>query len=101
MGEGFVGRKREGTLLTLRVSPGAGSSSIEGIYGDKALKIRVAAPPVDGEANEEIRRFLAGMLRVPRARVEIVRGFAGRDKVVLVRDADPDEVLNAVSPRTA
>lgn len=100
MAEGFVSRKGDGTLLTLRVSPGAKSNSVEGAYGEGALKIKISAPPVDGKANEEVRRFLAGTLGVSRSRVEIVRGFTSRDKVVLVRDADPDAVLDALSSRT-
>lgn len=101
MAEGFVSRKGGGTLLTLRVSPGARSNSIEGAYGDGVLKIKISAPPADGKANDEVRRFLARLLDVPRSRVEIVRGLSGRDKVVLIRDTDPDEVLGALLSRTA
>lgn len=101
MAEGFVGREEEGTLLTLRVSPGARSNSIEGVYGDSALKIKVAAPPVDGKANDEVRRYLATLLDVPRSRLQIIRGLSSREKVVLIRDVAPDAVLNALSSRTA
>jgi hypothetical protein len=53
------------------------------MYGD-AIRVRLAAPPVDGAANEELIRFLAGQLGVARSRVTIVSGLSGRRKVVTV-----------------
>jgi uncharacterized protein (TIGR00251 family) len=54
-----------------------------GTLGDE-LKIRVAAPPVGGEANEELVRFLAKRLGVPRSAVTIVSGSGSRSKVAAV-----------------
>jgi hypothetical protein len=54
---------------------------VVGLHGD-ALKIRVAAPPVDGAANEAIIRFFADRLDVPRSRVRLTKGGSGRRKVV-------------------
>lgn len=54
-----------------------------GRHGD-AIKIRLAAPPVDGAANEELVRFLAERLGVPRTAVRIVAGETGRRKRVAV-----------------
>jgi uncharacterized protein (TIGR00251 family) len=48
------------------------------------LKIRVAAPPVDGQANEELVRFLAKQLGVPRSAVKIVSGIGSRSKVAAI-----------------
>lgn len=73
---------------------------MSGTYGEGALKMRVAAPPVDGQANEEARRYLAKLLGLPRTRVEVVRGASGRDKVVLIRDMDPDDVRRTLSAET-
>jgi uncharacterized protein (TIGR00251 family) len=53
------------------------------MHGD-ALKIRLAAPPVEGKANLALRRFLAEAFDVPLRNVRIVRGEASRDKVVRV-----------------
>jgi uncharacterized protein len=82
---GFLTTTREGTLLSLRVSPGAKHTSLEGPYGDSAIKLKVAAPPVDGKANAEIVRYPAELLAVPRSGVAIVRGASSRDKTVLIR----------------
>jgi uncharacterized protein (TIGR00251 family) len=50
------------------------------------LKLKIAAPPVDGKANEECRRFLAAVLEVPAGSVEIKSGAASRIKVITVRN---------------
>jgi hypothetical protein len=94
---GFLVPTGDGVIIKLRVSPGAKRSSIEGAYGDDALKLRVAAPPVDGKANAEAERFLAKMLGVPHSEVAVVRGASGRDKAVLVRGAAVGEIREALS----
>ncbi len=67
--------------LTLHVQPRAARSAVAGPHGD-AIKVRLAAPPVDGAANAELLRFLAERLGVRRAAVRLVAGAAGRRKVV-------------------
>jgi len=75
---------REGIRLTLHVQPRAAHSELMGIHGD-ALKLRIAAPPADGEANRELLRFLGEYLDVPRSSIELISGTASRRKTVLVR----------------
>ena len=65
------------------VQPRAPRTELAGVHGD-ALKVRLAAPPVDGAANEALIRFLADRLAVPRAAVRLEAGIAGRSKVVSV-----------------
>ena len=69
--------------LTIHAQPGAKKTEVAGVHGD-ALKIRVASPPVEGRANEELRRFLADAFGVPRRNVTLVRGDTGRRKTVRV-----------------
>lgn len=66
-------------LLRLHVQPGARKTEIVGLHGD-ALKVRLAAPPVDGKANACLIEFLAGKLGVPLVRVALVSGGASRRK---------------------
>jgi uncharacterized protein (TIGR00251 family) len=82
------------TVFTVVVQPRAARTEVVGPYGD-AIKIRIQAPPVDGAANEELRRFLARRLRVAPSAVAIVGGASGRRKRVAVTDgpADPLSVL--------
>ena len=71
-------------VLTLHVQPGARRTEVAGPYGD-ALKVRLAAPPVDGKANAELLRFIADQFGVPLRDVTLVRGDSSRRKVVRIR----------------
>ncbi len=62
-----------------------------GTHGD-ALKIRLAAPPVEGAANRELIDFLARRLGVPKSAVRIVKGERGRDKLIEVAGVSEEEV---------
>lgn len=77
------------------MSPGSRRPAVAGRHGD-AWKIRVAAPPERGRANDAVVRLLAEALRVAPSDVELVSGESSRDKVVLVHglaDADADARL--------
>ena len=63
-----------------------------GIHGD-ALKIRVAAPPVDGEANDELIRFLSRRLSIPSTSVQIHSGAGSRHKRVRLRGVRAERVI--------
>ena len=67
--------------ITVKVHPRAKRSAHAGRHGD-AWKLDLAAPPVDGKANDECIRFFAELAHVPRARVRIVTGLTSRTKVV-------------------
>lgn len=99
MSRGFLVPTGDGVLIRLRVSPGAKRSALDGAYGEDALKLRVAAPPVNGTANAEAERFLAKTLGVPRSEVAEVRSASDRDKAVLVRGAAVGELREALSGR--
>lgn len=72
-----------GVRITLHVQPRASRSEIAGRHGE-ALKVRLAAPPVDGAANAALLRLLADQLGVPRSAVSLLSGESGRRKVVAV-----------------
>ncbi|MBK9161656.1 MAG: YggU family protein [Nitrosomonadales bacterium] len=76
-------RHGETLTLTLHVQPGAKHSGIAGLHGD-ALKIRLAAPPVEGRANDALLRFIAELFGVPLRQVELKQGGQSRHKVVAV-----------------
>jgi uncharacterized protein (TIGR00251 family) len=84
--------------LTVHVQPGAKRSEVAGRYGD-ALKIRLAAPPIDGRANAALLTFVARRLGLPRSSVELRSGHASRRKVVAVVGVQPDAVLRLLAPR--
>lgn len=86
-----------GVEIALHIQPRASRTEVIGAHGD-ALKIRLAAPPVDGEANEELVRFLAKALGVPKRAVTIVRGATGRKKMVRVEGIDPATAAARLEP---
>jgi len=73
-------------VLDLHVQPGAKATEAAGRHGDR-VKIRLAAPPVDGAANDELVRFVAEAFGVPRRNVTIVTGATARRKRVRVEGA--------------
>jgi uncharacterized protein (TIGR00251 family) len=87
------------TKLTLRVSPGATRAGVVGRQGT-AWKVRVAAPPEGGRANEAVVRLLAETLRVPRRDVEIVSGHGARDKIVALAGIGRDEIERRLASAT-
>ena len=87
---------KAGAILSVHVQPKASTTECVGIHGD-ALKIRVAAPPVDGAANEELIRFLARQLSIPVTSVQIKSGAAGRHKRVLIKGMTAQFVLARLS----
>lgn len=80
--------KRSGTIrLRVRVQPRASRTEVVGEH-DGALKVRVAAPPVDGDANRELVRFLAKALGLASSQVRLVSGATGRSKTLEITGAD-------------
>jgi uncharacterized protein YggU (UPF0235/DUF167 family) len=57
------------------------------------LKIRVAAPPVDGAANTELRTFLAKLAGIPKSQVRVAQGKSGRRKVIHLEGVEPVDLL--------
>lgn len=70
-------------ILTLHVQPGAKRTEVAGSHGD-ALKIRLAAPPVKGQANEALLSYLAEQFGVPKRDVALVSGGSSRRKKLRV-----------------
>jgi uncharacterized protein (TIGR00251 family) len=70
-------------LLSVHVQPGAARTELAGMHGD-ALKLRLAAPPVDGRANKAVIAFLAELLHLPKSAVIIRSGLRSRAKTLLL-----------------
>jgi uncharacterized protein (TIGR00251 family) len=93
----FVQDIADGCTLSVRVHPGARKSGVNGIHAG-ALKISLAAPPVDGRANEALIAFLAELLRLPRARIALISGAASRTKSLRITGKNAAEVQAALFP---
>ncbi|MDR3352675.1 MAG: DUF167 domain-containing protein [Zoogloeaceae bacterium] len=79
-------------VLQLHIQPGAKRSEIAGRHGE-ALKIRLAAPPVEGKANAALIAFLADRLGLPRASIQLCGGASSRRKTVRIKGIDKTRLL--------
>lgn len=84
--------------LALRIQPGAKREGVIGTYGD-ALRIAIAAPAVDGKANDALLRLLASLLDIPRSRIEIVSGHTSRSKLVRITGFTTDDLHRRLTPK--
>ena len=80
-------------IFNVRVVPRASRSEIAGEH-DGALRVRIAAPPVDGAANDELVRVLARAFGVPRSAIEIAGGHASKLKTVRVTGGQPSVLMS-------
>jgi len=85
--------------FAVRVKPGARRTSVGGRWAGDALVVAVAAPAVEGKANEAVRRALAAAFGVRRQDVVIVAGERGRDKVVEVDGATGERLAELLGQR--
>ena len=77
--------------FAVRALPRASRTQLAGVYGE-AVRVRLAAPPVGGAANNELIAFLAKKLDVPRSAVRVVQGERARDKIVEVDGLSAEQV---------
>jgi uncharacterized protein (TIGR00251 family) len=85
----WLTRTHDGWTIAVHVQPGAKRSSVAGLHGAR-LKLRIAAPPVEGRANAAVVGFIAERLGIPRAQVSVARGARSRDKLISVAAPDCD-----------
>lgn len=91
----MIEQKEKMVRVRVRVQPRASRTEIVGRFGD-ALKVRVAASPVDGAANRELIRLISKRLGVATSRVRLLAGEASRSKLLEIADADHDVVRKAL-----
>lgn len=92
---GWYRRNGEVLTVTLHVQPGAKCSEIVGLHGE-ALKIKLAAPPVEGRANDALLKFIADRFAVPLRNTELKQGGQSRHKVVAIIGSavEPESLLS-------
>ncbi len=93
----WVSDHPQGAVLRLRVVPRAPRDGIDGPHGD-ALKVRLTAPPVEGEANAALIRLLSRLLEAPRASVHLLAGSTGRQKLLQVAGRSAADVRSRLVP---
>jgi uncharacterized protein len=88
---------KQGSALAIRIVPHAKKNEISEVLDDGTVKIRLATSAVDGKANEDLVQFLAQILDVTPARIEIVAGETGKNKLVTIMDMATDLVQERIN----
>ncbi len=86
----------DGVTFAVRLIPRAGKSGVVGLH-DGALKIRVAAPPVDGAANEALIAYVARLLKIPKRAVTLASGETSKNKRLRVTGVDKQSILELIA----
>ncbi|EJL7521285.1 DUF167 family protein YggU [Cronobacter sakazakii] len=92
-----VSKTVDGPVLRLYIQPKASRDSIIGLHGDE-LKVAITAPPVDGQANAHLVKYLAKQFRVAKSQVVIEKGELGRHKQVKI--IEPQQIPTEVAAVT-
>jgi uncharacterized protein len=87
---------KSGSAITVRITPRARHNEIVEILNDGTIKIRLTAPPVEGQANQELIDFLSDILDVSKSRIEIVAGLTGKDKLVTIDSMTTEAVQKKI-----
>lgn len=95
-----VTQGRDGARFNVIVAPRASKTALAGIH-DGALKVRLAAPPVDGAANEELAEFVSRLLGLAKSSVSIVSGQTSKRKTVEARGVKPAEAEKKIQSALA
>lgn len=85
----YIKEEADAVVFKVRVQPRAAKNQLAGLLDD-AIKIRLTAPPVDGEANKALQDYIAKLFKVAKNQVELVSGHTGRNKYVRVFNIDGD-----------
>ena len=88
----------EGLLLKLKIVPNSSKNDI--ILEDEFIKVKVTAQPVENKANKALVEFLSKRFKIPKTKIEILKGDTSKDKTILLRTDDEkkrDEIISALT----
>jgi len=83
-------------IISVRLYPNATKNEVVG-FSDEVWQVRVAAPPVKGEANKEVISFLSKVLGVSKSSVSIARGHTNRNKLIAIDMLTREEIMKRLS----
>ena len=81
----FYSEENSSITLKIKAQPNASRSEFAGLYGEDAIKVRVAAPAVEGAANKELIRFIAKSFKVPKSSIELISGQSSKIKLIRLK----------------
>lgn len=87
--------KTGNVIIKIRAKPGAKHNSITDVLGE-AIGVQIAAPPVDGEANAELVKYISKLLKLRKSDVSVDRGSKSREKIILIDKSAAITVSEAI-----
>jgi len=81
----------ENYRLNLKVTPNARTNEVTGIR-DGIIQVKINASPIEGKANSELVKYLAGLLEIPKSNISILRGHTSRNKTIEIAGRDGEEI---------
>ena len=88
---------KAGAAISVRVTTRSPRTEFTGIMDDGTIKVKLTSPPINGKANEELIRFLAGVMHIPKTNIEIISGQAAKNKLVVLFGIDSDRVNQLIA----
>ncbi len=82
-------------IVKVKIVPGSSKNKIIGAYNN-ALKISIAAPPVEGKANKKCITYLAKFFDVAKSKIEIISGQTSKNKLIKIHDISREEFLDKI-----
>ncbi|MBI3812919.1 MAG: YggU family protein [Nitrospinae bacterium] len=88
----------EGVIFSVRVQPRSSKNEVCGLYRD-AIKIKLTSPPVEGEANEGLIKFLAKSLDISKGQIEIIGGHKSKNKLIKIIGVKKEFLITQIKDR--
>ena len=91
----IITQKDDGVLISLKLVPNSKRTEI--IVDENSIKIKVTAQPIENKANKALLDFLSKFLKIPKSKIQIVRGQTSKEKTLLIKDATIDYIENKLN----
>ena len=88
---------KAGAAISVRVTTRSPQTELAGIMDDGTIKIKLTSPPIDGKANQELIRFLAAIMEIPKTNIEIISGQSNKNKLIVLFGIDSDRVNQLIA----
>lgn len=83
---------KAGAAISVRVTTRSPRAELVGVLDDGTIKIKLTSPPIDGKANDELIRYLSGLMQIPKTNIEIISGHSSKNKLIVLFGIDSDRV---------
>ena len=94
----MIKESSDGIILKIRIVPNSSKNDI--IKEDEFLKIKITAQPIENKANKALIEFLSKKFRIPKTKIEIIKGLTSKDKTILIKTNDIETIKETINDLT-